>query len=663
MTTVPGMRSLIVLLAFIILCPAEELVGARGVLARLQADGNATVPLADLRRAVQGDLDTVLASHPQAPLSDLLTVLPKRVASGYLAYGFPRTLVTANSERDHLALHIIEGPRFRCGVVSIDGAGAVSAKELSDWLTLEHPQPNDWTQPETDADKEADKEADKNPANGTAKEIKMEQPLWVTGEPTDFQPHYLRSAEARVIARHRQAARLGALATATLVERPDGIADLHIHIDNAGELAQVESVMIEGLTRTPRDQVEHLLGLHEGMPVGPATVATLEAKLLDSGRFRFQRARLDPTKDPTRYRLTVTVGESRNIPVLPQPFSPEAEAMLRARAWLLDQLAGVGDDLVVQITWKDARYEFVLSPGQGFLLRYDQKQADGRITVGGVSMAGPRVTYVSGASQAGIRATMDQICTLEVGLAGGEKEPDPEWMRDSGSFTFNVGFKSRDDGDLGASLRVAATIAPASVLTWVYDPTFPATLADGTLLIGSGDGPKLACDARTGRLRDIVVDPMEGVHVSFSFTPKAFAGRLADFDHAVEQVSWRNGAGATFGSFVGLLADDLTLVMASWMDVVTDAKDRQTMVMIRELLANSGTAMAWLEPVMDLIRTALDATKNDEPEEQFFIPVSLGMQMGLQEIAALFVARAAGVAAEHLPIDSWPLVLARGTIS
>src|ERR1017187_1271755 len=74
---------------------APERVGNLGAPARLSIEGGLTFTEGDIRRALQSDLDYLVAAHPEASLSECLAALEKRIRVGYRYCGFPDVAVQA----------------------------------------------------------------------------------------------------------------------------------------------------------------------------------------------------------------------------------------------------------------------------------------------------------------------------------------------------------------------------------------------------------------------------------------------------------------------------------------------------------------------------------------------------------------------------------------
>jgi hypothetical protein len=74
---------------------APERVGNLGEPARLSIEGGLTFTEGDIRRALQSDLDYLVAAHPDASLSECLAAVEKRIRAGYRDCGFPDVAVQA----------------------------------------------------------------------------------------------------------------------------------------------------------------------------------------------------------------------------------------------------------------------------------------------------------------------------------------------------------------------------------------------------------------------------------------------------------------------------------------------------------------------------------------------------------------------------------------
>ncbi|MFW6161925.1 MAG: hypothetical protein ACODAJ_04100, partial [Planctomycetota bacterium] len=99
----------------------ERRVGEFGQPDRIVFEGIETFSRDEILAGLRGDLDFLLASHPEAPLAAYPNALAQVIARGYAHNGFPRVHidVTASSAKRATLVEAREGPRYRNGEVRV----------------------------------------------------------------------------------------------------------------------------------------------------------------------------------------------------------------------------------------------------------------------------------------------------------------------------------------------------------------------------------------------------------------------------------------------------------------------------------------------------------------------------------------------------------------
>ena len=651
----------LVLLLAIISVSAQE-VGEIGVTARLEAVGNQTILTADLRRALLGDLDWLLASHPRAPLEQLLRVASERISAGYQASGFPHAAVTAKVAAtiatSHLRVDIVEGKRFRCGTVVVTGATVIPPTTVMAWLTTAQPKEKSWTTPQLQAELEADTSAAAVKQSNLLNAGELTDPLWRAGLPADFTATFAQRLSAQVRTNYAQAGRLAATATIAVKEAADGTADLHVTISDEGVIARVAEVTVTGLERTPRAEFDRMLGVTPDLALDNHTIQRLEVALSDCGRFRFQQVKLEPTSDRTRYRIAVTVQESGNIPPLPLPLSPEAKALLAARTWLLADLNGGPEDLVLTADQASASYTLVLSPRSGLLISYDVTPGDGKPRHGGLIIGTDSYQVVSGNAGRGVRGTMRARFGMLVSLTNTSSvERKNPSNRDPLSFTFQIPFVMKSVGDVAPSFAMQVTAAPAALLTMAYADDQRWRLADGRLTLADAPVDGLAIDAVSGRPLPINHVDDKGFRLTTGFSADAFAKFSSAFSARHTGVTWTTDSAAPLSAITALLLDEIREALPA--AAKASGMHARALAEVADVLTLLDAAGAdGLLPQAELwLRNALS---NLSKPDAFWIPPAPGFQLNLQSMSAITLTKCAGLFAVDLPADSWPLVMLRG---
>jgi hypothetical protein len=644
---------------------AEE-VGEAGVTARMELAGNRAIASADLRAALLGDLDWLLASHPRAPRERMAVVASERIGAGYQASGFPHPAVTASIVGGRLRVEIVEGPRFRCGAVVVSGATAIPPATVAAWLTTAQPKARAWTASEQQAAQAGEPEARAGEpqvgikATGSRRPLptELDDPLWRAGELADFTPAFAQRLAGQVRAGYARAGRLAAVVAAAVAEIPDGSAELRVAISDEGAVARVAEVTIDGLERTPRAEVERVLGLAPDQALDQDSTARLEQALSDCGRFRFQQVKLEPTADRTRWRVAVVVQESGNIPPLPQPLSPEAQALLTARAWLLADLHDGPEDLVLTTSRPGTAISLVLSPRNGLLIDYDVTPDGGARRFGGLVIGTEAYEVVSGNAGRGVRGTLATRFGVTVSLVNTRSvERAKPTNRDPLSFTFELPFTAKHAGDSGPAFASTITIAPAALLTVAYADDVHWRVADGRLALADApaDGP--AFDAASGRPLPFAHGDDKGNHLIAAFVVDAFAKHRAAFAARHAGVAWTSEPVAPLAAIIALLLDEVREALP-----VIAGADAVHAGALGELggflaLADAAGADGLLPRGEAWLRASLaDLWTRDA----FRIPPSPGFQPNIQAMGAILLAKANGLLAGDLPADSWPLALLRG---
>lgn len=638
--------------------PAQE-VGEIGVVARLEAVGNQAIPTEDLRRALLGDLDWLLASHPRAPLEQLLRVASERISAGYQASGFPHAAVTAKVAAGHLRVDIVEGRRFRCGTVVVTGATVIPAATVTAWLTTAQPKAKPWTAPQLQAELEADKSAAAVKRMGDIAPDELVDPLWRPGRPADFTATFAQRLAAQVRANYAQAGRLAASATIAVKDGADGTADLHMTISDEGVIARVAEVTVTGLERTPRAEFDRALGVTPDMALDQDTTQRLEVALSDCGRFRYQQVTLEPTDDRTRYRVAVTVQESGNIPPLPQALSPEAKALLAARTWLLADLNGGPEDLVLTADKAGASYAVVLSPRNGLLVSYDVTPTDGKRRHGGLLIGTDSYQVVSGNAGRGVRGTMRARFGMQISLTNtSSAQRQKPTNRDPLSFTVQLPFTVKGVGDVAPSFAMQVTAAPATLLTIAYADDQRWRLTDGRLTLADAPVGSLAIDAASGRPLPIDHTDDKGFHLTAGFAAEAFATHLAAFTARHATVAWTSDPEAPLSAITALLLDEIREVLP--LAAQASGENAGALVELADVLTLLDAAGAdGLLPRAEVwLREAL---ANLSKPDAFWIPPAPGFQLNLQSMTAITLAKFSGLLSGDMPADGWPLALLRGT--
>lgn len=532
------------------LAPKTVAAGKLGSLAELQAlrfRGHQTLDEAALRRAVDCDLAVAAACDPYALRGPYLAAVEARVATEHRHVGYHDVAVKAsvNEQDRRIDVAVEPGRRYRFGRVVITGNKAVSTAELERWLTQPTPDDSDGVSPDADVGPNeptqwirSDRhEADFIPA------------LWRPGEFASFTTATIPDATRLVQNVYVEFGRWE-LKLEVKLKFHDDTVDLAVDVSDEGPAAKIESIAVAGNQRSSTREILKLIDVEVGQPFDRKLRSRIERDLWHSGRFRnfsvdFQPAtapdanfastaagksddskaksdsssktdtqKSDDTKNDASKavpklidvvprqpsRLTVTVLESPAAPPLGTELSPEQQALLKFRGWMLNSSAR-GDEFEFRIADGDAwSLEVIVDPRRGWLV--DWSYASKRL--GGI-----RRSY-------GLRSTTEGF-----GLYAFDQGKKIEFAADGSQWNFLTNYYLGDDPDelinfhydfgsrrpvagrKAAPLVVKHRISPATIVAFAstadgVKPQFHCTISDGVLQI-DGENARIKVDAATGK--------------------------------------------------------------------------------------------------------------------------------------------------------------------
>ncbi len=329
-----------------LLTPARATAGPRvGDLAaadRLDFVGSQFASPDRLRRALDHDVEFLLACDPAAPLDDFLAVVARRLTAGYHRAGFAlaRVDARANLPARRVTVTIDEGPRLRAGDVRLQGRGPLSAADLAGWLAAPPPAASEeqrihW-QPEKGFD---------------AGDSLHEKPIWLPGEPARISAWSRRQLLRQIHLAFAERGFFFPQLSLSVVPQPTrGMAELVVEVRDFGPPGFLGAVEVVGLQRNSPEQVLRFAELATGQHLDRAGLARLQARLYESARFAFIDAQpLAPEKPGGPIKLSLRLIEMPDAPPLDRPFSAEEQAVLKLRSWLIEQVGSGRDDLAVSL--------------------------------------------------------------------------------------------------------------------------------------------------------------------------------------------------------------------------------------------------------------------------------------------------------------------------
>jgi hypothetical protein len=352
-------------------------VGGLGRSSNLDFEGNASFPDTVLRRALTRDIDYVLASHSAEPLDQLLVMIAERLRLGYRHSGFPEAKATAThritGDHESILVSISEGPRYRQGAIRVEGAAGIDSAQLVNGLQktdggkaavsyagrirtlmasyeMDLP-PSDSAEPADSRTQAADFVSGKAGEPSTTQpsftyleklvSSKADPAFWFPGEPLAFGDDDQLPMVGEVIILLAEQGRPLAKVTTRHDLRADGMADLVIHIDDAGPVATVGTVTVEGNVTNTAEEIIRLSGLATGQAATPSRLDEVQLALWRCGRFFPFAIDLRPhTTGDTEVDIHIRVRELEGIPPLSAPADPGQQVVLRFLDWLNSGMPG-----------------------------------------------------------------------------------------------------------------------------------------------------------------------------------------------------------------------------------------------------------------------------------------------------------------------------------
>ena len=329
-----------------------EPMGDLGGADRLVVRGPSAETAASLRKGLLNDGDLYWLGIPTADREPYLAALRTRVPLALEAAGFPepRATVTVGPGPDGMEavlIDIVAGERLTAGAIRVTGIPDDVARRLVAYL--QQPQPPGDAVPETITLPDGSEKVLWFDAKGEP--AKLGRPKWTPGEPA---PCGERCASELLGAVAGFFSGEGYLSLDGWKDSwEEGYLDaIREHVDLEVRAEGDEAVLAidvkrlparttlvgievnDGLRKTPADLLAYL-GLTVGQPVTAADRQAWLGKLRLSGRFIKQACRFEPGGDGCVARFQLV--EYKRAAPLDREASPEQQALLRARAWLLGE--------------------------------------------------------------------------------------------------------------------------------------------------------------------------------------------------------------------------------------------------------------------------------------------------------------------------------------
>lgn len=498
----------------------DQVVGECGDLGRAIFAGNETFGAETLRWGLCTDLDSVIASQPEASLDDCLRTLERRLCAGYAHAGFPETVVHAevDSAARRIVLRVAEGPRFYCGKVRVKGLKTLAEEDLAAQILMRvAPGANTNVQPSLlqgvgETNIAAPVRLPWAPKSAvtliTNRSQVAEESLgiWAAGLGAPMDAVARRSlAEAATNAfadlgyfkaQFTLAFEPGDRAASNPPAAPDHRPlDMVVEVRDEGPACTIGEIEVSQLRKNSQAELLSWLGLTSGQRLTHELLVEKQARLVESGRFTVARLEPGTPDEMGRVKLRVVVCELDTAPALSAGLSPEEAALQQLRLWLQHWSDGQEDALVRL----DARNkegskrwiaELTVSPGGNVLFRTSTAR-DSTVTPGWVFFATSNsVALIDAAGRERLCVATNWQGELQL-KAGIGIDPDGRC-----NFSFAGGFNISSPA---RPVQVELQILPAAVIQIARRPDVRWHIERGRL-IGSSSNAVLQVDAQTGRL-------------------------------------------------------------------------------------------------------------------------------------------------------------------
>src|ERR1039458_4110068 len=634
-------------------------VGNLGDPARLSIEGGQTFTEGDIRRALQSDLDYLVAAHPEASLSECLAALEKRIRAGYRDCGFPDVAVQARFDlpAGRIEVKVTEGPRFRCGSLRVTGLKSIPVAEFTRRFAEKLAPPSDQT----------------TPAPG----------IWNTGVPASFTADSLANYSA---AASNTFAALGRFTAKFKVEIPpqpaSGEAALAVIVEDEGPKAILLGIELVGNKQNRRDDVINFLGLAKGMAVTQDLIDEKARALTQAARFADLSITPMVLGASGQVSLRINLVGNNRLPPLKQSLSREEKTLLRLREWLL-AWESRQDDLIVDWSpptapvaglppltylpgkgWsastpgqRPQRIEVIVAPSGGIMAQV-MGNAPGQEHPQDIYSILIKSEALSVFAQVHQRKLHIPLPPGYSGLIFVKVGPSAN-ATDQFNLTMGAGLSPAQTND---NWRLRLDLLPAAFIHLLYRPGTKATWQGEGLTVRT-ESFALRVEEGTGRLLEaesIASKPAAGAGTSDAYSMKV-RFTVGAFAKAQDQIAASTVAypdafqsQRAYGSALGFIAAEVALAEPLWSSVLggpTPAPKTALASALEKLLASS-----FLDPYQKL----LDAANPSRSDDEFTIPSKpMKNQDEFQQAIKRVMVWCAGHAQELAPADSWWQTLLR----
>lgn len=573
--------------------------------------------VAEVRGALEGDFELLLAAHPRNDLLPYLAKLQETVRNGYWRSGFPEAVVnvTRDAAGHRFQVRVQEGPRYRCGDVRVVGARQDLAEQIERALTEDRESSNCF---------------------------------WKRGRPARFDG--LTALEVR-----REVESLfagGGFFSPEIDIRIERDADakyaaLTVLISDEGPQSVIGKIHVRGSKREWRPDVLKYVDLQSGMPFDNGTTARLKDRLSNSGRylevdvFKVKASARHGTNPPVR-DLLIQLHDYKDAAPLAKDLPPAEQALLKLRDWITRWGKGeTGEDIVVEGTLEkteiprelrtwinghqpagpapqnlDLHLRSVISPKHGQTIMVRAAPVKGQPFVDAVYAAFPdRLVVADLQRRAKLvlpKSTEGRLIFNVTGQAAKPRDDEHPFR-----LSFGMGYKTSKSNPV--PFEVQTDFAAVFVTSLAHFPKVRTTVAGGLVRIRDEDYV-MEIDPATGRLVEFRWEGAKGGWVTVRAERNVLSAELQRIDAALVGCREAYDPKSPWKSLAEFLVDE-------WVAVAGQAGSPEGLETLR---AVQKTFRRWSPPALMELLEPWDRL-GPESDDSFRIPWHFPVHTGNDE--------------------------------
>ncbi len=457
---------------------------------RFQFEGRHSFSDAKLRAALVAEPDFLLANHPKSDNAQVHEVTKRLLLSGYKQAGFPDAKIEVQTDPSGLTTINVVGraplslwrrTSRRCQANRLfithrildDSSGQTGCVLCV--LRRQRQTPGDVDEP-------------KRQSPGSLK------PRWKLGSPAPLGTEKKLQSAVETALKSMGFATTDFTVTIELNETQLQ-ADLVIDLRSEGSQDRMDRIVIDGCRQHRPEQIIEFLGLQSGQPYDRQQMQLIAERLWNCARFHKYQLRLDRDAGGG-CTLRITLNETPGVPILSEPLSEVAEAMLKTRAWL-SECDNRGEDLVFRIQ-KGAARCLLIQSRSGMIVQTQgtgsQDAAGSSLTPSSLLVDGDQLLLALGDSTnhwSAPIANYPGVIRFELGL--GAAETDDKFA------ILNLGFNFHSQRTPHSPLLVHnLNLTPAAWCAFAYKPDCKVETTDQTITLSRATSIRFRLIARPG---------------------------------------------------------------------------------------------------------------------------------------------------------------------